>query len=452
MEALVIVVVAALGLPALGALAFRAFVGRQEALPEPSKPTAPRRRDGVAAIVDAVADALLVESGDFRVPGRLAGCPVEVDYDQARDAFSVSLMGLVEGIAIAPYRAVLRNLVDGGYVTGDEAFDRTFRIQGGEGRVRAALDAPTRATLVHVAPQITVSDGRLEATIEGPIHRAALRDVMSALEALGDRLSSGGGVVERIAAHVAEDPHAGVRRACLEFLVEHHADEPETADTAYRALDDEDARVRLFAATALGAAGFEVAAAIALDPEVETDLRVAAFRAAVPHAPADRRVELAVALEIEGSDSAAVARFEAAEAYRITALSEDVRARVDDVSSPVALAAVRAARVVGDATWSPRLITALQSDPDDDLVVALCRALEAHAGVEAVAPLDAYATGVLRARRVRDAAQAALQAVRSRSSQDAGAGQLSVVEGDRGQLSVAKEAGALSLDAEDREP
>ncbi|MEQ9501183.1 MAG: hypothetical protein RIT81_30220 [Deltaproteobacteria bacterium] len=463
-EPWVVIVLAALGVPALAAVVFRALIEDGESRPAPEKALPPPQYDDIGFLARAVEDEVRSLTGSRRVRGRIDGIRIEARYDESDDVLHLSADGLREGIGVAPYRALVRNLVDAGYVTGDAAFDDKYRLQGGEALVRAALDDDTRAALVDGAPNVTVDGGRLEARVAGPFAPLAVRQLVHTVVALGRAFSAPDDtVVDRIASHVVEDAVAGVRRASLLYLVANEPTHPATRRVVLAALDDSSWNVRASAASAAaglvgaspreGGSGAgrvtEVCVALAADPVVDSATRARMLWLALPGLDQARRVAVTQVVAESTDDALAVAVCGVVERYGMSSLADHVRALFAVESEAVRCAAASAVTVVGDASFTGLLVAQMEREPGDDLAEAVCRALGEHGAAESIAPLLAFSGRLLRARRVRDAAQSALQAVRARLGEHAGEGQLSVVAQEGGRVSVAGEDGALSIDPND---
>jgi HEAT repeat protein len=224
-----------------------------------------------------------------------------------------------------------------------------------------------------------------------------------------------------------------------------------TADTLRAACRDPSPEVRLRAATALGAEGRGVLRELAEDVEGAVDdsvssLAVATLGDALPAERAqiilirslrDRRIQTARAcLEVLGRSGDPMA---------IAMLSEVLESERDEL----AFAATVALGMTGDAAAEPALLRALERD-DFGLPVAAANAL-ARAGTPAsVRPLKAAARWSSDP-FIREATRRAIAEIQSRIAPGAAPGQLSLAEPEAGQLSLAQEAGQLSLPAEEPE-
>lgn len=175
------------------------------------------------------------------------------------------------------------------HVIGDEEFDAAVRVSGDERLCRAGLDRKTRRLVLNALAR--VADLRLEdGTMRGRFRVGAGGDaegIVRMMLSIAKRLS-GTDPIEALAESSAADPHAAVRRRCLQALCSFHAASPQCRKALVSALADADPSVRLIAAARTGAAGFDALEAIARDRACAAELRVEAFKECMRVLPASR--------------------------------------------------------------------------------------------------------------------------------------------------------------------
>lgn len=165
--------------------------------------------------------------------------------------------------------------------TGDTEFDHDVLLRGSEPRILALLDQETRQSVrENVSRGAEVGSGAVEISIANPEELEAPARLAASL---ASRLASR--AVQPVPVLLREnamgDSLPGVRRRCLEALVEFFPSHPETRVALDAASVDPDSTVRLFAASkAIGgnAAKAEALAVLVLDLLLEPQARVDAMR------------------------------------------------------------------------------------------------------------------------------------------------------------------------------
>ena len=324
---------------------------------------------------------------------------------------------------------------------GDEAFDRTFSIEGPMRLVCVLLDAGARRLLLraNAKSHVEIAGGELRAEMADP----EVPFVLPLLLDLSRRIARKVDVVKCLAENVEHDPKAGVRLSNLLVLVRECAWGPRTDEALRIACWDRSPQVRLRAAIELGAEGRGVLLQFAestedddrsaqalrvLGNELPLERRIAIF----DHAWHDRRRQTACAcLETFGSSG--------------TAEGFNILARVlAQEESELAATAAQALGRTASAAAEPLLIPAL-SRQRKDVRVAAAEALGLVGSVAAVLPLKESAE---RFWWDKDLVRASRQAIAEIQSRLPGAtpGELSLAGAETGQLSLAQaEAGELSL-------
>jgi HEAT repeat protein len=348
---------------------------------------------------------------------------------------------------------------------GDEVFDAAVEVRGAPERVRALLDVETRAAVlgmlsgqIHrpgqrplvVRGRVELVDGELTAVLDEqpapPTHRE-LFDAVEALLALAARFAGPAGVAGRLAATVASEPMWRVRLQGLQVLATSFPDHPSTLPALRHALADERPEVALDAALLLGEEG------------VETLLEIAR-REAVDDATAARAVHalgdlLPVEIGVPLLRRALRQRRLAAAAACIQALAGDGGEEVGELLTRVlslergalAVEAAKALRRRPGAATEQALLAALERG-DPELTLAAVEALGHTGTVRAVPAIQEAAAGDAGNAEIRRAARQAVAAIQSRLT-GATPGQLSIAEGEAGQLSLADQdpRGRVSLAA-----
>jgi HEAT repeat protein len=203
---------------------------------------------------------------------------------------------------------------------------------------------------------------------------------------------------------------------CLRTLLRAYPSQARIVDPVVRAATgDEDAEVRLEAATALGAEGTPTLAALVADASLEDTLSARAVEALGKEMPAD------------------LAR---------ATLRQELAASVGQHRLATACACASALGRRGEAQDEELLLRALPKGPDETLRLAAARALGAAGSARAVPSLAELSRSD--SASLQRAGRLAIQAIQSRL-QGATPGQLSLGTADSGQVSLADDvAGRLS--------
>jgi hypothetical protein len=351
---------------------------------------------------------------------------------------------------------------------GDEAFDDAVYVRGPEDRVRARLDAETRRIVLRMmdgwlaipgrrAVKATggakMVDGNLEATIVerdgGPTEEELLAFV-DALLSIAARFHGPVDTAARLAANFEGEPRWRVRLRSLELLAASYPETSGTREVLRRALGDAAPEVRLRAALALGEEGTETLVALAGEPvedavsalavEVLGDqLPMGVALTALQQSLRARRLATArVCIEV-------LARVggEAATAQLAKVLAVE--------TGPLAVAAANALAKSRATGVEDELIAALRRDVPG-LPLAAVTALGRLGSVAAVPPIEEAATARGAGADLRNAARQAIAEIQSRLP-GASPGQLSIVGGEAGQLSLATDdelRGRVSLPEAER--
>ncbi len=330
---------------------------------------------------------------------------------------------------------------------GDEAFDRTFSIEGPMQCVCMLLDEEARHLLLHVNARcwVEIAGGELRAEMFDRQVPAVLPHVL----ALGRRFSQRVDVVRCLAENAHRDPKPEVRLRNLLLLVHECARSPWTIKALRGACSDPNPQIRLRAGMELGAEGHDVLVALAKS-KTDDDCSAQALRivgreltfeqmtAILDRALHARHMQTARAcLEVLGGSGSAEA---------VNVLAKVV---VQEESEVATVAAQALGMSASPAAETP-LIQALYREWPD-LRIAAAQALGRVGSARAVLPLQEAASVAQRFPRDRDLFSTTRQAIAEIQSRLPGAlpGQLSLAETEAGQLSLAQaEAGELSLAAD----
>jgi hypothetical protein len=178
--------------------------------------------------------------------------------------------------------------------TGDEGFDAAVNLRGSAQHLRACLDDSARRRIIQaVAGGMRIEDGAVVREERGAMDSVdELALLLRRAVGLARSLSfDPGGVTTALAANARRDPLPGVRRQCLQALLE-RAPTSDAAAAALRvALNDSDERVRVLAARrSAGAESQEALLALSASKDDDVCREVAEALVAV----ADPRVEPAL--------------------------------------------------------------------------------------------------------------------------------------------------------------
>jgi hypothetical protein len=334
-----------------------------------------------------------------------------------------------------------------GLVTGDEGLDAIVEVSGDALTAHAVFDAPTRRLAREIFGVAAASTGEMswpDASLRGGTLTGTCADwalggrtsrearYLHELLGLAERLAAVRDLEASVAEMAAADPVPGVRHACLAALVEERPRHPETREALLRALQDEDERVQLTAALALGSEGRAVLLDIARR-EWSNDAcaarAVAELRAHLPAADAEH----ALAIGLRGGKQATIA-----------ACLESLARRGDAHLAPIARVlaverggrAVAAAQALGHARGAEaeRLLVRALAHSDGAVRLAAATSLGRVGTAVAVAALREAETAHARDAAFVRAARASIASI-----------QLRLTGADHGQLALASDSGELSL-------
>ncbi|MET0556299.1 MAG: HEAT repeat domain-containing protein [Vicinamibacteria bacterium] len=359
----------------------------------------------------------------------------------------MTISGLPTTLALGPPPVSLlgQGLPTRGIPTGDAELDAAVEVSGDALTAHAVFDAPTRrltrelfglrsssvGTERVLWPETTLRAGTLARTHPGDglaWSGAGLRDLL----ALAERIAGVRDLEASVAAVAAADPVADVRRACLAALEEERPRHPATRAALLCGLEDQDERIQLTAALALGSSGRAVLLDIARSErssDASASRAVAELRAHLPAPDAERA--LAVALW-DGKEATVAACLESL-------------ARRGEPHLP-AIARVLRLEQGSLATAAARALGYVRAHEAETLLVPALEYADADVRLEAAASLGrvgtAAAVPALREAEVAHArddtfTRTARQAVASIQARLSGAGQ--------GQLALAAEGGEVSL-------
>ena len=314
---------------------------------------------------------------------------------------------------------------EGDVETGHLGFDQQLYVQGNTDYVRALLDAPTRDALLHLlrgalrGGHLTVEEGELRAVVPpgGYVSLATpLADAVPLLARVARRLEEPIDVASELAKSARTDSVSGVRLLCLKTLLREYSSHTRIVNSLVRdAAGDEDAEVRLEAATALGEEGMPALQALVADASVEDGLSARAAEALGNRMPAD------------------LAR---------ATLRQELAASRGRHRMATACACASALGLGGEPPDEDLLLRALPEGRDEALRLSAARALGAVGSARAVPSLTELDSSDSAA--VRRAGREAIAAIQSRL-QGATPGQLSLGTADSGHVSLADDvAGRLS--------
>jgi len=394
---------------------------------------------GVLTELHGDADGLGVTLKTYRRGKYDRGTRITVD---GRGQIPVSLHLRAEGL----YSNVDRTFGGKELQVGDPSFDAEVYAQGPEDELLPLLDNDTReAVRGVVALRGQIVDGTVRTDIRGYANPNALDSALAKLLRAAQRLRRPEDVVERLIKIASDDHYPGVRVRCLDLLRREHAAD-ERARAAFRsALRSADTENRLVGAIALADEGRTALIEIASHPDTEEPLAVRAITALGAKLPPDRAASiLDTALQKERNALALAAIGALALAGEALAVSR-LASLLAGNAADLAVAAARALASIGDVSAEAPLIAALSSD-QGDLRISAANALGRLGTAASVAPLHAAVDTHLLDLGLRSTAHQAIAAIQSRLP-GASPGQVSLAEGESGQLALVHEAdsGRLSI-------
>jgi hypothetical protein len=332
---------------------------------------------------------------------------------------------------------------------GDPAFDRAVHVRGPDFMLLPLLDDETRSTLrTVVAAGGRTVNGTIRIEVNTWSNAGRIASALAMALHAARRLRPPEDPVERLVKIADTDPCPTVRVRCLDLLRRDYAQD-ERARIAFRlALRSTDAETRLVGAIGLADDGQAALIDIASDASTEEPLAVRAI-AALGARLAPERTASILDNAIQGQRFAVA--LAAIQALRLVggplAVSRLASLLTADATD-LAVTAATALASIGDPSAEAPLIAALGST-SNELRLAAAQAL-GHVGTAvSVAPLHAAADGHLLDLGLRSAAQHAIAAIQARA-RGASPGQMSLAEGESGQVSLADDdaSGRLSVPRE----
>jgi hypothetical protein len=329
---------------------------------------------------------------------------------------------------------------------GDPGFDAAVYAQGPEDVLLPLLDGEARSAVrALVGQRGRVTDGTVRIEVSGRGRPDALAAALSAALRVARSLRRPDDVVERLVGIARSDYFAATRLRCLDLLARRYP-ENELAREAFReALRSADADARLAAAIALPDEARDALVQLASDPEVSEPVAMRAAAVLGPRLPIENAASFLGSAMRSRRTSVALATIQAlGQNGSLPAVS--LLARTVAAGRPeLAVAAVRALACVDPAAAQKPLIAALGSD-EGEVRTAAAEALGRIGAVEAVAALHAAIEAHRGDRGLRGAAHQAIAAIQARLT-GASPGQISLAEGETGQISLSDErvAGSVTL-------
>lgn len=369
---------------------------------------------------------------------------------------------------------------------GDEAFDREVHVLGSPEVVRALLDAEAREQLRRMLwgwiridggstpgfeAEVSLSDGHLQAEFRAHWNeklRVNLAEVLAALLAVARKLEPAADLAARIAQNTRTEPEWRVRVQNLIMLAESYPEHAATHEALKRACQDEDDDVRLRAALSLKDEGRETLLEIATRESAADGCVATAIAALGEHLAVDIAVSvLDGALRRKRTETVLACLAALGRRGAPTAVERLAKVLAEETPD-FAVAAARALGASGAADAEARLQEALEEDLADvrtapllqalrgdlaDVQTAAAEALGRIGSASAVLPLKEIAAREGADGKLKRAVRQAVAEIQSRL-QGASPGQLSIAEGETGQLSLADEdpAGRISLPEPRKDP
>jgi hypothetical protein len=321
---------------------------------------------------------------------------------------------------------------------------------GSERAIAAILDGALRSS-ARKGDQLGIGDGLLMFDSPFAIRDGCLDRLIDALVRAGTRLVQGtwNGVLDEgrlLLENLEHDPDVSVRSRAADVLL---SDLPQLRQTTLAiALRDASPEVRFAAARHLKAGSFEIIQRVIRDPLASDGLTERALRHLIRRFKPERTVPVLRQVLLEGDRHLlriavrhlGELRHEPAVAW----LDELVRSLVDP-SGEIAIAVAQALGSLGTSDAEPTLLLLLDQE-NVDVKLSAAEALGSVGTRRAVEKLLAATKSARLDRRLKTAADTAIQAIRSRLG-PFGTGALSLVEtgGEQGALSIDGSApGALS--------
>jgi len=325
---------------------------------------------------------------------------------------------------------------------GDAFFDKAFWVTGVPTAVRAALDFDTRRRLVGLGTSsVALTGGTLWADVRGiPAEaRAPLSDMLEVAERLVRPLD----IPAALARNARHDKYPGVRLQNLLCLLREFPEHSSTADALHAAATDDNAEVRLRAAMTMGEQGHELLLQLARNPRVDDSCAgraISALGRNLGAESAQAHLQWARKAQRIATAQACIQTLGLHRAPEAVDVLISVLV-MDDV--PLAVHAAQALGRISTPAAQQGLLDVLGTTRTA-VAVAAATALGACASVDAVMPLREC----VRLHGGHDLERAVRQAVaqiQSRAGEGVRPGRLSLTDADAGRVSLANEAGQLSL-------
>ncbi len=446
-----------------------------------------RRRAKLWREAASAAGLTAVEQSDRALEGRNGTLHVRLERLERAEASGTRIT--ISGPRIHPDLVLKRGSAGQNDVQiGDERFDDSVLVRGPTSVLRAVLDAETRRIAHGLVYRRLERPGRLPIWALGRVEKGTLRvdvadlsswrgpsthgdldggfvsseaegydylggserlpEALTLIMAFARRLEPPQDLARGLADRLAGEPEAGARLLVLDTLLEEFPEAEATRRALLASRSDPDARVRLRAGIRLGPEGRKVLLDLAGGEGAEDEINAQALAAlgdSVEVKEVLRVLHEALRLrKLETSVTCLELLANAGSPEAIAALGRVLTVERGGLAS----AAAQALGATGDPAAEAPLLATL-AGPHDESRVAAARALGRVGTAAAVPALKEAEAGD---GRLRHAARQAIAEIHSRLS-GASPGQLSLAEGESGELSLAEDdaTGRLSL-AESRRP
>jgi hypothetical protein len=389
----------------------------------------------VAGLLEEAAVHQPVHRRPAVLTGRLDGFAVTVRYLPSEGGVRLDIDGgrlLPQSLRIRARQGVLGP----GLTTGDVDFDSRVWVEGGEVVVAPLLDATTRALVGEEIARHAASlqYGRLTCVLSPTADADRLRGEIESSVALARRLVEPPDPLVRLATIAGSDPIAAVRLRALQVLVARWPDSTTTKVACEATIRDPDDELRLVAAIGRGGAGEATLADLAGAPHTSEDRAVRALRALGSRLPAERAVALVDdALRLGRRSLASQAIGALGRTGGPLAVSR-LLALARGADFDAAVESVRALGATGAASAEATRVELLESG-SGDMRAAAAAALGRLGTAAAVGPLRRVVDTHPLDLGLRGTVAGAIALIQERLT-GAAPGQLSLAEGESGQLSL----------------
>jgi HEAT repeat protein len=372
--------------------------------------------------------------GPFSVRVTAEGEKTRIVIHDERPAALSGLHWRTNGYQVAPDRVA----------TGDRLFDDQVAVHGDRVVVTAFCSASRRRSILRA----TTGEGSFEngvLVLDLPtrfVTTPALVSAVRAAVALAYRMAAPRSLAASLATSARRDLVPAVRLNCLERLCESF---PQAAHPVLRAaMRDPDGAVRLQAAIALGAEGRTALLGLAKDTRLDETIQARAV-ATLDRVPVQELSRILARAMSRSRRAVALAVVTALGDSGTGSAVASLAPLVAAADPKIRLSAIRALGATDEPAAQDALIKALDSDASGAREAA-AQALGALGGVTAVAPLRAAVDAHPLDLGLRRIARRAIEAIQTRAAgaapgqlsvmDDAGAGGLSLVASDAGQLTL----------------